>query len=70
MPNKIQGPELSQDQINTINTIKTFEAEVLEILGIIREQKEMPYDARWLSIGITDLEKGFMSIVKGIATGV
>lgn len=69
MTDKIKGPILTKEQIKVINLFKDFEKDLLIALEEFKAQKEIPYDARWLSIGITDLEKGFMGIVKGVSKG-
>lgn len=69
MPPKIKGPVLTEDQIKVINLFKEFEKDLLIAINEFKSQDEIPYDSRWLSIGITDLEKGFMGIVKGVSAG-
>lgn len=69
MSEKIKGPVLTKDQVEVINLFKDFEKDLLIALEEFKVQKDVPYDPRWLSIGITDLEKGFMSIIKGVAKG-
>lgn len=69
MSNKIKGPVLTQPQIDLINMFKEFEEEVLKTINMLENQVEVKYDQRWLAIGKTDLQKGFMGIIKGIAQG-
>ena len=70
MTNKIKGPDLSQEQIGVINEIKTVEKAVLKLINSIKDQDIMPVDKRWLAIGTTDIEKGFMSVIKGVCNNV
>lgn len=70
MTNKIKGPDLSQEQIGVINEIKTVETAVLKLINSIKDQDIMPVDKRWLAIGTTDIEKGFMSVIKGVCNNV
>ena len=69
MSEKIKGPVLTEDQIKVINLYKDFEKDLLIAIEEFKSQKDIPYDPRWMSIGITDLEKGFMAIVKGVSKG-
>ena len=70
MTNKIKGPALSQEQIGVINEIKTVETAVLKLINSIKDQDIMPVDKRWIAIGTTDIEKGFMSVIKGVCNNV
>ena len=70
MEEKIKGPTLSQEQIGVINEIKTVETAVLKLINSIKDQDMMPVDKRWLAIGTTDIEKGFMSVIKGVCNNV
>ena len=70
MTNKIKGPALSQEQIGVINEIKTVETAVLKLINSIKDQDMMPVDKRWIAIGTTDIEKGFMSVIKGVCNNV
>ena len=70
MTNKVKGPALSQEQIGVINEIKTVETAILKLINSIKEQDIMPVDKRWIAIGTTDIEKGFMSVVKGVCNNV
>jgi hypothetical protein len=63
---KITGyRELSAAEIAMINEIQTKAEEVRELC----EAAERHYhvDARWLAIGMTDLQKGFMCVIRAIA---
>ncbi len=62
----IQGyRDLSQAEIDAMNAVKA-KAEELRVL--IEQVKATPgVDQRWLATGVTDLQKGFMSVVRSIA---
>ena len=63
---KISGyRELSQAEIDKMNLIK----ELAEKCGdLVKFLDDMPNaDKRWLEIGKTDLQKGFMGLVRSIA---
>lgn len=70
MEEKVKGPALSQEQIGVINEIKTVESAVLKLINSIKDQDMMPVDKRWIAIGTTDIEKGFMSVIKGVCNNV
>ena len=57
--------ELTDNEISVINDIK----DLANFLGQMIEKMEKTdgIDKRWLAIGKTDLQKGFMSIVRSIA---
>lgn len=61
--------ELSQEEIDLMNEVKLFEQEVLELIDRIKPitGQDAAESARWLATGKTDLEKGFMSVVRAIA---
>lgn len=57
--------DLTQAEIDVMNKAKEKAAEVG---ALIEELKVMPgIDQRWVAIATTDLQKGFMSLVRGIA---
>ena len=70
MEEKVKGPALSQEQVGVINEIKTVESAVLKLINSIKDQDMMPVDKRWIAIGTTDIEKGFMSVIKGVCNNV
>ena len=70
MEEKVKGPALSQEQIGVINEIKTVETAVLKLINSIKDQDMLPVDKRWIAIGTTDIEKGFMSVIKGVCNNV
>lgn len=63
---KIKGyRELSEEEIALINKSKELAESVGLLVDEIYSLKET--DKRWVSIGKTDLQKGFMSLIRGIA---
>ena len=63
---KIKGyRDLSQEEINLMNEAKSL-AEQVGIL-VDKIQLDRNTDLRWLSIGRTDLQKGFMSLIRSVA---
>ena len=57
--------ELTDKEISVINDIK----DLANLIGRMVEEMEKidGIDQRWLAIGKTDLQKGFMSVVRSIA---
>ena len=66
---KIKGPVLSEDQITVINEFKDLENLILDKINAIQNHKYLEVNPRWLATGKTDIEKGFMSLTKSIASG-
>ena len=63
---KIKGyRDLSQDEIDLMNEAKELAEKCNELTRKISATKGI--DMRWLAIGITDLQKGFMAVVRSIA---
>lgn len=63
---KIQGyRELSETEVANINDLKEFERLLLTIIGGM--QKTEKFNQRWVSIGKTHIEQGFMALVRSIA---
>lgn len=62
----IQGyRQLSTAEIDLVNQIKS---KAQEIDSLVRQLEAMPdIDKRWLAVGKTDLQKGFMGVVRAIA---
>lgn len=63
---KIKGyRDLSQEEINDMNEAK----ELAEQVGALVEKLETleATDKRWLAIGKTDLQKGFMGLIRSVA---
>ena len=64
--NKIKGyRDLSQEEIDLMNEVKALAERCNELTIKIGNTDSI--DMRWLSIGITDLQKGFMAVVRSIA---
>lgn len=57
--------ELNQTELVAINRMK----DIAEDIGAMLEELEAcdGIDKRWLAIGKTDLQKGFMAVVRSIA---
>lgn len=62
--------DLSQEEIDLMNEIKGKAAEVGELVSKLQAagttQDNAP-DMRWVAIGKTDLQTGFMALVRAIA---
>jgi len=62
----IQGyRDLSSEEIDLMNKAKEISGMVGDFVNTLQTRKE--FDQRWISIGKTDLQKGFMSVIRGIA---
>lgn len=57
--------DLSEAEINAINRVKIAAEEVRVIVEHVKTIDGI--DGRWLAVGVTDLQKGFMSVVRAIA---
>lgn len=65
-PPKITGYRtLTDAEIALINRVKAKAEEVRELL--IEVQQHNTLDHRWLAIGQTDLQKGFMAVIRAVA---
>jgi len=63
---KIKGyRDLSQEEIDLMNKAKVLAEQVGELVEEVRNVGST--DGRWVSIGQTDLQKGFMALIRGIA---
>lgn len=80
MKPKITGyRNLSDAEISLINRVKAKAGEVGELVAEIQKgaiawlgpdgppQGDITIDPRWLAIGRTDLQQGFMSVIRAIA---
>jgi hypothetical protein len=71
MEQKIKGyRELSEQDIVAINQVKEWGNVFGSILDSARQTGELfgvPVDMKWLSIAVTDLQKGFMELTRAIA---
>ncbi len=65
MSNPVLGykPQTS-NAVDTVNTNKKVEEKVLQLLDILADDPAV--DKRWLAIGRTDIEKGFMAVNRAI----
>ena len=57
--------DLSQDEINLMNDAKGKAEDIGKLIEVLRSTPEI--DQRWLAIAQTDLQKGFMALVRSIA---
>jgi len=57
--------DLSQEEIDAMNEIKELANQVGELITKLEYTDSL--DRRWIAIGKTDLQKGFMSLTRGIA---
>jgi hypothetical protein len=57
--------ELDAEELADMNRCKEIEAMVLATVALLREEKR--HDARWLAIGQTHIEQGFMALNRAIA---
>lgn len=70
---KIKGyRDLSQDEIDLMNEAKALAEQVGEFLSKVKFHPNSTVvndniDQRWLAEGKTDLQKGFMSVIRSIA---
>lgn len=65
-PSKIIGYlGLSEDQIELINKVKNLGAQAEAVVNLLRAEPSV--DQRWASIGVTDIQKGLMALVRSVA---
>ena len=57
--------DLSKEEIDLMNESKALAEQVGLLVDKVRSIEST--DKRWISIGQTDLQKGFMSLIRGIA---
>ena len=63
---KIAGyRELTSDEIEMMNTVKGVGIELGVLVETLREMEAI--DQRWVSIGVTDLQKGLMALTRSVA---
>lgn len=69
--NKIKGyRDLTEAEINLVNHAKELSQEVGEFAQDMEDAANngnLTLDMRWFSIARTDLQKGFMSLIRSIA---
>lgn len=65
---KISGyRELSQVEIDAMNEIKALAEQAGALVASLRNRPVLSLDQRWISIGATDLQTGFMALVRSVA---
>lgn len=65
---KITGyRDLSAEEIALMNRIKQVGEDVSELVLALRAVKDPELDQRWISIGQTHLQQGFMALVRSVA---
>lgn len=57
--------DLSQAEIDAMNQCKDFAKQCGQLIELMEQTPEI--DKRWLAIAKTDLQKGFMSLVRSVA---
>ena len=57
--------DLSQEEVDLMNEAKSLAVQVGDLVAKI--QANPLIDKRWASIGQTDLQKGFMSLIRAVA---
>ena len=63
---KISGyRELNQEEVDQMNRVKEVAKDVGALVEDMGTMDEV--DKRWLAIGTTDLQKGFMSLTRSVA---
>ena len=63
---KIKGyRDLSEDEIAAINVLKEFGERAGGVVEELRLVEDI--DQRWVEIGITHLQQGFMALIRAIA---
>lgn len=64
--------ELSQAEIDVMNEIKSAGAQIGALVEKLRTMNGVPagaaaIDQRWIAIGATHLQQGFMALTRGVA---
>jgi hypothetical protein len=63
---KITGyRQLSTNEVKLMNAIKAQGEQLQSLVDTLRGTPNL--DQRWISIGVTDLQKGLMSLTRGVA---
>ena len=57
--------DLSAEEIAAMNKVKELGAAVGQLVDELKATAGL--DQRWISIGATDLQKGFMALTRGVA---
>ncbi len=64
---KIKGyRDLSEEEIALMNEGKALAEQIGEYIGKLKSPN-LGVDQRWVAIGQTDLQKGFMALIRSIA---
>jgi hypothetical protein len=58
--------DLSKAEIDDMNSIKKLASDVGSLVEYLR-QPGLNYDQRWVSIGVTQLQQGFMALTRAVA---
>ena len=58
--------ELTEEEIAAMNEIKRVAEEVGDLVDQLKGVAHTP-DLRWVAIGVTDLQKGFMALTRAVA---
>lgn len=70
-PKIIGYRQLSEDEVALMNEGKALAeqcgAYIAKLRKLTPENTDDPLDQRWISIGATDLQRGFMAVIRGIA---
>ena len=56
---------MSQEEIDLMNEAKALAVKCGELVDKIDKTRDV--DVRWLNIGKTDLQKGFMAVIRSVA---
>ncbi len=65
---KITGyRQLSEIEVALMNEGKALAEACGAYIEKLRVESRVSLDQRWISIGATDLQRGFMSVIRGIA---
>jgi len=59
--------QLSEPEVALMNEGKALAEQCGAWIAKLREHPDVPLDQRWVSIGATDLQRGFMAVIRGIA---
>lgn len=63
---KITGyRQLNEDEAKLMNLIKEGASSIGDLVELLKNTQGV--DERWVSIGATDLQKGFMALVRAVA---
>lgn len=59
--------DLSQAEIDLMNEVKALAEQAGMLVSRLRNTAGLNLDQRWVSIGATHLQEGFMAVIRGIA---